>query len=247
MTVAVPNLLMSLSPRGRLEAGRREDAEMGKREPETAERSIAVFLNALIKLAPGGAFLILAGLTPLIIFGLSDRSRFLLIVGVGSMVAAGAFVVGGFTGFLFGIPRTAQAEEPAPDGTTQRRIGYRVNTNLEQISDWLTKILVGVGLIQLPQIADAGRRLATLVAAAMGAGPGSLGMAAGLLVYFLGNGFLGGYYLTRTTLTTVFAVSDTQVQDIEDRVRRAEEVSREALLRSEQLARDIGDPPDLRR
>jgi hypothetical protein len=29
---------------------------------------------------------------------------------------------------------------------------YRPNTNLEQISDWLTKILVGVGLTQLAQV-----------------------------------------------------------------------------------------------
>ncbi len=28
------------------------------------------------------------------------------------------------------------------------KVNYRSNTNLEQISDWLTKILVGVGLTQ---------------------------------------------------------------------------------------------------
>ncbi|XVU30145.1 hypothetical protein ACQPZJ_24565 [Actinoplanes sp. CA-054009] len=213
---------------------------MGRRASETAEpNSIDVFLRALIKLAPGGAFLILAGLTPLFIYGLSDRSRFFLVAGVGSMVAAAAFTVGGLVGFLFGIPRAGAAEEPAASELTPRRIGYRVNTNLEQISDWLTKILVGVGLIQLSQIIEAGRRLAIGVAAAMGGGEGAIGVASGLLAYFLGNGFLGGYYLTRTTITTVFAVSDVQVQAIDDRVRRAEEVSREALEQSEQLARKI--------
>src|SRR5690242_16782606 len=47
-------------------------------------------------------------------------------------LGAGAFfAVGMSAGFIFGIPRGSHKY---------------VNSNLEQISDWLTKILVGVGL-----------------------------------------------------------------------------------------------------
>ena len=35
----------------------------------------------------------------------------------------------------------------------------RSSSNLEQIADWLTKILVGVGLVQLGQISREGSRL----------------------------------------------------------------------------------------
>ncbi|MBG0568071.1 hypothetical protein [Actinoplanes aureus] len=198
----------------------------------SAERSVDIFLNALKKLSVGGAFLIVAGAVPLVIYGLANRSHFLQIVGVGSMVSAAAAVAGGFAGFLFGIPRSAQVDEVASSNLSRPAL-LRVNTNLEQISDWLTKILVGVSLVQLPHIADAGRRLTAVLADAIGGDPGSIGMAGSMLVYYLGNGFLGGYYLTRTTLTTVFAVSDVQIRDIDDRVRRAEERSEEALEKVE--------------
>jgi hypothetical protein len=33
-------------------------------------------------------------------------------------------------------------------------LSTRVNTNLEQISDWLTKIIVGLGLVQLRSVPD---------------------------------------------------------------------------------------------
>jgi predicted secreted protein len=60
-------------------------------------------------------------------------------------------LIGGLLGFLFGIPRTLQQE--ASQATEQNRkdrpqeTNYAVNTNLDQISDWLTKILVGVSQI----------------------------------------------------------------------------------------------------
>jgi hypothetical protein len=83
-------------------------------------------------------------------------------------MAAVATSVGVLLGFLFGIPRTLQQElppsssPPAPAASPQspERVftganwSYQqtVNTNLEQISDWLTKILVGVGFTQLHQL-----------------------------------------------------------------------------------------------
>jgi hypothetical protein len=55
---------------------------------------------------------------------------------VGVIVFAAAFAVGALVGFLFGIPRRLQREGlSAPIGPS-----LVVNTNLEQIFDWLTKI-----------------------------------------------------------------------------------------------------------
>jgi uncharacterized membrane protein len=57
------------------------------------------------------------------------------------LVGLAASSVGALAGFVFGIPKT---------GTTPgMSAAYEGNTNLEQISDWLTKILVGAGLVEL--------------------------------------------------------------------------------------------------
>src|SRR5262245_13845481 len=60
-------------------------------------------------------------------------------------------LVGGIIGFLFAIPRSRQSDiRPQPADTAAigavaqaphgRQSDYAANTNLEQISDWLTKI-----------------------------------------------------------------------------------------------------------
>lgn len=66
---------------------------------------------------------------------------------------------GGLIGFLFGLPRfkfdstavaaagaTAAATTAAATGDAPR---YRPSTNLDDVADWLTKIIVGVTLVQL--------------------------------------------------------------------------------------------------
>jgi hypothetical protein len=76
--------------------------------------------------------------------------------GLGILVAGTFLLLGAIIGLLFGIPRALQQEkvigDSAGSGTSSAgsgtASGYRPNTNLEQISDWLTKILVGVGLTQ---------------------------------------------------------------------------------------------------
>lgn len=67
---------------------------------------------------------------------------------------AGAALLGGIAfGFLFGIPR---AEKITPNEQTDRnsngRNFYSDNTNLEDISDWLTKIIVGLTLVKFNTI-----------------------------------------------------------------------------------------------
>ena len=56
----------------------------------------------------------------------------------------------------------------AESSETGKAAEYRVNTNLEQISDWLTKILVGVGLVQLGAIIDSLGDLADFLGPALG-------------------------------------------------------------------------------
>ena len=63
---------------------------------------------------------------------------------LGTALALGSaafFYTGGLEGFWNGIPRAVQGSTPST-GVTD----YQANTNLEQVSDWLTKIIIGVTL-----------------------------------------------------------------------------------------------------
>lgn len=107
-------------------------------------------------------------------------------------------------GFLFGVPRTIQAE--IDDREVSNRI--EANTNLEQISDWLTKILVGVGLTQLNSILSYTKThiIDNLTPSFGGSSNGSGNEIAtsttiGAFVYFLVCGFFIGYLWSRVYLT----------------------------------------------
>jgi hypothetical protein len=82
------------------------------------------------------------------------------------VIAFAAGLAGSLIGFLFGIPREVSAAEPAaPAGAPPRQAAsatatpaaeqrraagaWQLSTNLTQVSDWLTKIIVGVGLVEL--------------------------------------------------------------------------------------------------
>ena len=77
------------------------------------------------------------------------------------------------------------------------------STNLAEISDWLTKLLLGAGLVELTRLGHPLSALVNAVARATqdippGAKPpqGSLVMAAGLLALYVTLGFLDGYVIT---------------------------------------------------
>jgi tetratricopeptide (TPR) repeat protein len=157
--------------------------------------------------------------------------KFVSVVSVSLLTGLAALVAGALLGFLFGIPRALQRQEGTTD--EQGRIArYAVNTNLEQISDWLTKILVGLGLIQLGRIGTQFSRLSTVVGANIGAGTSGAFIAGAEMVFFSIWGFLIGYLLTRTYLTAAFRAFDT-VDRVAARAAReaASEVSRTAEAR----------------
>jgi hypothetical protein len=85
----------------------------------------------------------------------TETQNFFARAGASLALGIGGVILGALLGFVFGIPRTLQhdvAPGPNPSTTEQDKIGYQINTNLEQISDWLTKIIIGVGLVELRNI-----------------------------------------------------------------------------------------------
>ena len=75
----------------------------------------------------------------------------------GALLSLSFASVGGLVGFLFGIPRQLQQTDKNvtkadDDKDTQHEQARQDSTNLEQVSDWLTKIILGAGLTQLVKL-----------------------------------------------------------------------------------------------
>lgn len=124
---------------------------------------------------------------------------------------------GGLFGFLFGVPRTPGQQSGASPAKNQTgaeankddaaakvaaaQNKTRPNTNLEEISDWLTKILVGAGLTQLNKIPGKLGQLSAFIAKGMGSDTGpNEAFAAATIVFFSICGFLAVFLWTRMYL-----------------------------------------------
>jgi len=145
-------------------------------------------------------------------------------LGIAFLLAGGCVMLGGLLGFLFGIPKALQLRE-RPDASQLEgkedkgsRPAYRANTNLEEVSDWLTKILVGVGLTQLNAIPTKVVAFGVYFGKPLG-GDEVTGerFAAAVLLYFTVTGFLLGYLWTRLFLGSALARAD---EDALTRVER---------------------------
>ena len=116
---------------------------------------------------------------------------------------------GALLGLLFGIPRSLQRARP--DGEESGgpvSTGYRANTNLEEISDWLTKIIVGVSLTQLGEIQTQVVGLVSGIADGFGGTVEARAFVAGLLTLAVIAGFLSGYLLARLYLPRALLEAD---------------------------------------
>jgi hypothetical protein len=86
-----------------------------------------------------------------------------MVFGTALALSAAAFLAGAIPGFVFGIPHMVQGS-----ASSTSDVHYQSNTNLEQVSDWLTKIIVGVGLVQIGRVVPALGRLASSLRAPLG-------------------------------------------------------------------------------
>jgi hypothetical protein len=101
------------------------------------------------------------------------------------------------------LPSVNPAGGARPEPVHTQAPSTAVNTNLEQISDWLTKIIVGVSLVNSDRVGQAMLGVGNEMAASFG-GPGSRSLALATLTYFGVIGLLGGYLLTRLFLQRAF-------------------------------------------
>lgn len=127
------------------------------------------------------------------------------ILGVAGIVAACAFAVGGLLGFLFGIPQYMARGAAA---TPTDKASYQPNTNLTQVSDWLTKIIIGVGLVQFGQLTNTLGDLGDSLEPSLGGEPSGKSFGIAVVVGYFVIGFLCGYLYTRLRLQWAFAQAD---------------------------------------
>ena len=153
---------------------------------------------------------------------------FLVFLGTGLVVCViwslASFVSGCVIGFLFGIPKTVdsgrllsnarnRAEEMLKsEPNTKAVLNHRFipNTNMEEISDWLTKIIVGLTLVEFRQIVSWFREAATTLAQGIDSEDPArrVAVSEGIMVYFGAVGFLSGFLLTRLSLAVAMRASD---------------------------------------
>ena len=147
---------------------------------------------------------------PLIVSGLlalAFKSASLSVFTTYLIWALACLISGAAVGFLFGIPKILQADKPPDAAQVSNTYRQQVNTNLEQISDWLTKIIVGLGLINLTKIPPYLNSMAGLLASST-LDNGNPAFAMALIVYFSLLGFLSGYVTTRLFLAGAFSKAD---------------------------------------
>lgn len=135
------------------------------------------------------------------------------VVGGGLLVGGAVAAACAAVGFLFGIPRALAAQQESAAGTGHSRARYAANTNLEQISDWLTKLLVGAGLTQLGSLSRHFSALCGKLAPLLGDQAGSPAIAGALVAEFGVLGFLGGWLCTRLLLASALSEADRRALD----------------------------------
>lgn len=174
----------------------------------------------------------------------------LLLIGlVGGGMAAGALL-----GFLFGLPRFTPGRSAAAPGPARSAAGaaepsgasgalaFRPSTPMDEIADWLTKIIVGVGLVQLRPLYHAFLDLCHAAGVAVGPslqiGAGGDTLAAVLtgttLTFHVVFGLVMSFTYCRLHLSTAITRVTLEIQAALDavgdlRLTRLDRTDREAL------------------
>ncbi len=127
----------------------------------------------------------------------ADRLRAFCVLWFGS---GAAFFAGTIMGFIFGFPKT-RAKNRSEDDAQNR---YGDNTNLEEVSDWLTKIIVGITLVQFKTILDGINSIAENLGRDLGNVHGAVAVSLCSIIYGFICGFLYYYIWARIKLYDEF-------------------------------------------
>ncbi len=134
--------------------------------------------------------------------------------------ALAALALGIFVGLLFGIPRIRQPstdkDKQTDSHSNDQPDNYQpeINNNLIEVADWLTKIIVGLGLVELSSLPSKLKVAALPLATCLG-GDCAMAKAVSIIIFFSVSGFLIGYIDARTIIAVLFRNSDDLVLEKE--------------------------------
>jgi Putative Ig domain len=162
-----------------------------RRQPSLGRLGQLTFWLAILALA--GPIL---GIIPIFVYAFTTPGTPGTYLGVGVLTALAAFLAGCLTGFLFGIPRVVSSGQARLATSSE----YAPSSNLAEVSDWLTKLLLGAGLVQLTRLGAPISHLINKVAAGLHtttaySGPATV-LAGAIMFGYVTIGLLDGYVVT---------------------------------------------------
>jgi hypothetical protein len=121
-------------------------------------------------------------------------------IGYGILIAGSAFILGVLAGYLFGLRPTDNSKNSANQPSNPPP-----QTNLVEIADWLTKVILGAGLVQLTNLTSptgpiwrfAGAMAEGVVKGSVPPEQPNPPMALAIMGFFSACGLLYGYLWTR--------------------------------------------------
>lgn len=144
--------------------------------------------------------MLLGGTAWIWIYAFSTPGSHWSYIGVGMLTAMAALLTGFLAGFLVGVPKVVSSGQVHLSDNV-----FSPSTNLAEISDWLTKLLLGAGLVSLSHLGGPVSKLINDVAGGLH-GPTSdpsviqsaKVTAGSVMIGFTVLGLLGGYIVTST-------------------------------------------------
>lgn len=190
------------------QVGNQKEKEEAKVIAKEAETSITLTLYM-------GLFL---GLVPVVGYPIFIPEIGGRIIFIGLLLALASFITCFFTGTLFGMPKRNDQSHTKND--------YAFNNSLVEISDWITKIIVGLALINLKEIPGYFHNLGEYVSISTKYKGELLNIySISIVIYF---GFLGlyiGYNYMRLVLSNKYKKADDRL------IRKALEEEKEKVLK----------------
>jgi len=144
----------------------------------------------------------------------NDWAGALTTIGSGLFLAGAATLVGSILGFLFGVPKNNNAKDEGKETSASHQQFYQPNTNLEQISDWLTKIIVGIGLIEISKIISFFKFIGDYCGPAFSNHPAGEIIAVSICLHYTLVGFVQGFLLAYLWLPAAFARARKNAEEI---------------------------------
>lgn len=166
-----------------------------------AFRILAVLFGALALL------LILVG-------GYATATKGVGVFASGALIIVCGCAIGLLFGLLFGAPHSTDQSS-----STSGRGILILNTSFDQMSDWLTKILVGVGLTQLVGVPSRLQALGNYLSPALGGVETSANVAVTLVLASSVIGFLISFVFTKLVLSPDLA--DAGYETLKERAAKA--------------------------